>query len=427
MEVSPRGTDGDIITLKVKVLNDDNIPIVGLQKSDFKIQTGKITNLSNDDTPINLKYSEIEKFQLIPPGEQLKSDPAYVVILLDMSGSMREKDASGVKKIDGAILAIRGFIKLVREKNLPVHISLVPFGESNKAQYHYEVTQEEIAKHLLPANSPDLDKRVSDLASSSTNAATNLYQPLQEAVEYLGNNVEEFTRQANSSNDLKNDLGKDEEKIPPKLAVILLSDGYHNIDRGTEDQQFAKLEKVFKEHSTVRVYTLGYGESLKHLRDRAINCNIPNRLLDEKQAVDLIQSCKLTNGDIFNYIVDQPRLKQIAELTGGISKFPDNSNEAVNSLETFFKALREYELQYLQPNAAPAEKYQVQVSVNSAKRELNINAEPVQIRMSNFISKLPLIPDRLIILILTLGILGGGLWGFKRWSQHLKEEAERFI
>ncbi|MEI6370997.1 MAG: hypothetical protein WCO49_15010, partial [Nostocales cyanobacterium ELA608] len=128
------------------------------------------------------------------------------------------------------------------------------------------------------------------------------------------------------------------------------------------------------------------------------------------------------------YIVDQPRLKQIAELTGGISKFPQDVNEAVNSLETFFKALREYELQYIQPNAAPAEEYQVQVSVNSSNRELNINAEPVKIRMPNIsFYKLPLIPDRLFILILTLGILGGGILWFKRWSQQLKTEADRWI
>jgi hypothetical protein len=90
--------------------------------------------------------------------------------------------------------------------------------------------------------------------------------------------------------------------------------------------------------------------------------------------------------------------------------------------------LREYELQYIQPNAAPAEEYQVQVSVNSSKRELNINAEPVKIRMPNIsFYKLPLIPDRLFILILTLGILGGGILWFKRWSQQLKTEADRWI
>lgn len=61
-------------------------------------------------------------------------------------------------------------------------------------------------------------------------------------------------------------------------------------------------------------------------------------------------------------------------------------------------------------------------------RQLNLNAEPVKIRMPNIsFYKLPLIPDRLIILILTLGILGGGLWWFKGWSKQLKDEAERWI
>jgi hypothetical protein len=41
--------------------------------------------------------------------------------------------------------------------------------------------------------------------------------------------------------------------------------------------------------------------------------------------------------------------------------------------------------------------------------------------------KLPLIPDRLLILILTLGISGGAILWFKRWSQQLKTEADRWI
>lgn len=423
IEVSPRPMDGDIITFKVRVVNDDNIPIEGLQTSDFKIETARIIT-KHQGTPINLQFSEINRFKLIPPGEELKPDPAYVVILLDMSGSMNVKDASGVKKIDGAIRAIRGFIKLVREKNLPVHISLVPFGESNKAEDNYEVNQEIISQNLLSANSPKLDQRVAELASSSINAATNLYDPLKTAVKYLGNNSQEFTRKEN----LNRDVNGEAEPIPPKLAVILLSDGYHNSNRRTENQQFEKLEKVFQEHPSVRVYTLGYGESLRQLRKRAVDCNISYSLLDQKEAVDLIQSCRIRGGSISNYIVDQPRLKQIAELTGGISKFPPNAKEAVNSLETFFKALREYELQYKQPNAAPAEEYQVQVSINSSSRQLNLNAEPVKIRMPNIsLYKLPLIPDRLIILVLTLGILGGGLWWFNDWSKQLKDEAERWI
>ena len=41
--------------------------------------------------------------------------------------------------------------------------------------------------------------------------------------------------------------------------------------------------------------------------------------------------------------------------------------------------------------------------------------------------KLPFIPDRLFILISTLGILGCGVVWFKRWSEQLKTEADRWI
>ncbi|KHG39889.1 hypothetical protein OA07_20835 [Aphanizomenon flos-aquae 2012/KM1/D3] len=71
IEVSSRPTDADIVTLKVKVVNDNNIPIEGLQKSEFKLQTARIIAKSQD-TPINLKFAEVRKFRLIPPGEQLR-------------------------------------------------------------------------------------------------------------------------------------------------------------------------------------------------------------------------------------------------------------------------------------------------------------------------------------------------------------------
>lgn len=412
VQVSPR-PGGEIITLKVQVLDENNVPIEDLRRSDFKIEAAKV----------NQTLSVINRMGLIPPGEQLKPEPAYVVILLDMSGSMQEEDDNKVKKIDGAISAIREYVKLVKDNNLPVSIALVPFGEGNISKCNYEVNQQIIAKSFLLANDQELEQKITDLSQSSTCSATNLYDPLKAAVQYLGK-PDQFVQTGNNS---ELDANTDTPEIPPKVAVILLSDGYHNVNRDSEKRQFAEVEKVLKENSAVRVYTLGYGESLQHLRDRAENCDITNYQLTQNNAVDLISKCQLSGKSITNFIVDRPRLKQIAELGGGISQFPDNATDAVKSLETFFKALREYELQYKQPGAEPGELYQVKVTVNSPNRKIDVSSEPEPFRIPNFSTELPLIPDRLIILTLTLAGLGGTLWWFKGWSEQLKKEAERWL
>ncbi len=419
VQVSPR-PGGEIVTLKVQVLDENNVPIEDLRRSDFKIEAAKV----------NQTLSVINRMGLIPPGEQLKPEPAYVVILLDMSGSMQEEDDNKVKKIDGAISAIREYVKLVKDNNLPVSIALVPFGEGDKNNNCNGYEVEIVAKSFLLANSKELEQKVTDFSDSSkypTCAATNLYDPLKAAVQYLGN-PDQFLPTGNNS---QLDENTDTPEIPPKVAVILLSDGYHSVDRKDEEKrQFSELENVLKQNSAVRVYTLGYGESLIDFRrNRVPNCDISDYQLTQENAVDsLIRKCKLSEKDFRNrFIVDRPRLKQIAELGGGISQFPDNATDAVKSLETFFKALREYELQYKQPGAEPGELYQVKVTVNSPNRKIDVSSEPEPFRIPNFSTELPLIPDRLIILTLTLAGLGGTLWWFKGWSEQLKKEAERWL
>lgn len=118
----------------------------------------------------------------------------------------------------------------------------------------------------------------------------------------------------------------------------------------------------------------------------------------------------------------------MAELTSGISLFPKNANEAVRSLETFFKTLREYEIQYSQPGAEPADKYNVIVEVNSPTRQLQIASEQTTVTIPAFaFSRLPLVPDRMYILLGTLGLLGGTVLSFSRWSSHLKQDADRLL
>ncbi len=421
IEVTPRFPENGMVTLRVKVLSDNNVPIEGLNKQDFQIKTAEINNGAEGATN---GFSRITKFRLIDSGQLSKPDPAVIVILLDMSGSMAEKDASGVKKLNGAISAIRVFIKLVNDQKIPAQIALVPFGEDDeKPNCAYNVSQKLIQKKLFKATDPKLNEQVNQLAGSSPCAATNLYQPLAEAVQFLGN-AQNYSQPTNDSTV--------EEPVPPRLAVILLSDGYHTHNsRRSEGPEFDSLTRVFEQNPQVRVNTLGYGESLESLRDRAIDCKVTDEQLSKPGGVDLMENCRLLGGDkdfIRRFIVDQPRLSQMAELTSGISLFPKNANEAVRSLETFFKTLREYEIQYSQPGAEPADKYNVIVEVNSPTRQLQIASEQTTVTIPAFaFSRLPLVPDRMYILLGTLGLLGGTVLSFSRWSSHLKQDADRLL
>jgi len=211
--------------------------------------------------------------------------------------------------------------------------------------------------------------------------------------------------------------------------VILLTDGYHDIKRETEAEQFKSLEDVLKSHPEVKVNTLGYGESLAHLRDRAINCNISDSDLTKVEGLNRIQYCRLPNGDdIREFIVDVPRLTEMAQTTGGTSQFPKNAEEAVSGFETVFKSLREYQLQYKQPEAEAADQYQVIVSVDSPNRQIKLDAEPAVVRIPNLATyRLPLIPDRLIIFGTTLALLTMTIRLFMGWSKKLKQDAGRWL
>lgn len=410
VEVIPRLPEGNRVTLSVKVLDKNNIPIDGLTAENFKVETAKVLTKDNQKETTNSAFNSIDNLKLIEPDSQTNLDLAYVVILLDMSGSMAELDSTGVRKLDGTVAAIRGFIKLARTSNLNLKIAVVPFGEDKqKSDCNYEVNSAEIGKKLLDVKDSVLDTLVDQLASRVPCSATNLYVPLEQVVKYLGT---------------PNRFAKNSE-LPPRLSVILFSDGFDNASRDSNDpnseaKRFAVLQNTLKANSEVTVHTLGYGERLSKLRSRAI-CT-PALTDGENLVSNLLKNCKVANGRIDSLIVDEPRLKEIALTTGGISQFPENANQAARSLETFFKTLREYQLQYIEPTADAADQYQVKVQVTSEPRGINVAAKPQTIRLSNFVFyQLPLIPDRLFILILSLVGIGTIVQIFYNWSQHLKK------
>lgn len=209
VRVSSYQTEGNRVTLKVQVLNSDNVPVPGLKRPEFNIST-------IDETGEKANPDVIE---VISP-EQSRPDPARVIILLDMSGSMKQRDANNVKKLDGAIAAIRQIIQQIRQQRLPYKIAIVPFGYG--CRNSYEVNAAKIEKKLTDITDNTLDRQLDELAKVEICAATNLYDPLQQAVRYLV--------QSAKVNPESSDTGQP----PPKLAVILLSDGYHIYDRNRE-------------------------------------------------------------------------------------------------------------------------------------------------------------------------------------------------
>ena len=435
VEVLSNRTDGDLVILKVRVLDSDNQPVSGLNRNNFKVNTVDEKGVSANPPIV----------KVVSP-EKSKPDPANIIILLDMSGSMQQRDATKVRKLEGAVRAIRELLQQLKEKDLPYQIAIVPFGYSDspvECSITYSVNEEEIKQKFRSLKDPNLDSQLDTLADRDVCAATNLYQPVEEAVKFLGSQGSSIVTSPNKGNST-------ESNANTRLAVILLSDGYHVVDRPNEEQQFAKLRKILQTNSTkVTVHTLGYGESLKKLRTRT-KCPLTDAQLDTPQAVDMVSNdCKipelkveqfieeamilisrtdaqyaLPTNDINTFIVDERRLKDIARATGGLNDFPQSSKDVASGLIRFFATLREYEVIYKQTGAKPAAAYKTIVTATSKERNLEFSSSETTIRLSNIVfSSLPLEP-RFYILLITVGI--GGLWIllFWLWSDRLRANSE---
>ena len=105
------------VTLRLKVTDSEKKPIITLKKEDFKLQVTDMTNnklVAPSDT--DKGYSDIP-FKFKNPLEA-EPPPAYILVLLDMSGSMNcstDLDSKGVcnnavpkekRKLDAALSAL---------------------------------------------------------------------------------------------------------------------------------------------------------------------------------------------------------------------------------------------------------------------------------------------------------------------------------
>jgi VWFA-related protein len=395
-------TDHDRVTLKVQVRDHRDLLVPGLQANNFTV----LTRAANQT---EFKYRLTPPKITITPPDKVKPDPAYLVILLDMSGSMDNRDESQQVKLQGAIKGIQKFITTIETEKLPVEIALVPFGQG--CAHSYPVDQTVIQKYLEAYPYKTTKTRLSQLANIDVCASTNLYQPLDEAVKFL----------TTSERFQQNSWG-----LPPRLGVILFTDGFDaDPDRNKEEQRFQSTLALLARSPHVTVHTMGYGESLTRLRARA---QCAQKLRGRPLTVDtLLTYCQLPLGeDIREFIVDRSRLTAIAKETGGIARFPRSAEEVSQGLREFLTALREYEISYPQPTADRLTIHQAKVIVNAPGHTSSWSiSAPIEFQMPNYLYHSLSIWERLAIFLGTLVATVFGVRRFNAWSHQLKEESRQ--
>ncbi|NEN93169.1 MAG: VWA domain-containing protein, partial [Okeania sp. SIO3H1] len=215
IEAIPERNEGKV-TLRIKAYDQNNKPVRELEKENFNLtvcppktkpKTGKCQTLN----PIDINWK-------IPLPEELP--PAWVIVLLDFSGSMKQLDSSGEKtKLEGAIAAIRKFNQDLADKGENTKISIVPFGKGGKNCSGNKVTKKELDNFVLAGNRK-VEQSLKKLENQLNNlcAATDIYEPLRQAIQFFGNSEDtRFNPRPNSN------------LSQPRRSIILLSDGYHSI------------------------------------------------------------------------------------------------------------------------------------------------------------------------------------------------------
>ncbi|MDJ0515196.1 MAG: vWA domain-containing protein [Trichodesmium sp. MO_231.B1] len=414
IEAIPDRNEGEV-TLRVKVYDQNNKPVRELEKDDFKLtvcppkadpKTGECQTLNQAD--INLK---------IPLPKELP--PAWVILLLDFSGSMKQLDSSGEKtKLEGAIAAIRKFNQDLAEKGENTKISIVPFGKGGKNCPGNKVRKKELDNFVLAGNKK-VEQTLKKLESKLDNlcAATDIYEPLRQAVQFFGNPEDtRFNLPANSN-------------LPqPRRSIILLSDGYHSIygerenEPELEAQDFEKMMFMLKSYPNITVHTLGYGLTPQQLQQK-YDLEQPPTIRDiSKRGRKKINDSESLSELAAEEFVDQKRLQQIAEVTRGIAEFSGNAENISSSLTEFLEALfDEYQINYIQPiNPDRGSLHNVQVSFNLPNNSIDSELEPY---VFPWVSRsLPRL-TRIIIFLFTLAaLLGGGVIPFLFWAKSIKRE-----
>ena len=368
----------DRVTVRVKVTRDGK-PIADLTDTDFGITV--------DDKAVDIQDWKSPEEAVAPP--------AWMIVLLDFSGSMQQPDSRGTTKFQGAINAIREFIDRSAQRSGEIQVAIIPFGEGSDRCNLDPVDNDEALDKFFPVGDFKVQNYLDHLEGQTPCASTNLYEPLNRAIRFLANDQ-----------DPRFHVPEESPEPDPRLSIILLSDGYHNASN--EEQDFNELKRLLGREEII-VHTLGYGLTPEQLGTK-YGLGRPATRQDLGEG----------NGKVpFEEFVDQKRLAEIAQLTGGIAEFSGNDAAIAQSLQTFLNALLgEYEITYIEPNPERGSKHRVGVNVNVDGAE--VQSEPKTYITPVFGRSLPL-PVRLTMLggiFLAIGL--GGVVPFRMWAQKLK-------
>ena len=371
------------ITLRIQVTGEVGRPVMGLLDTDFSLKVVDLSkNTVNEDISFDWKSPE----EAVPP-------PAWIIILLDLSGSMAKPDSRGTTKIEGAIKAIRKFTELAELRGGNTQVSIVPFGEPGPDCLGYPVNKNTL-DNFSRVDDAKLQIFLDNLANRQPCASTNLYEPLNKTIRFLAN-----------KNDLRFYPSEDSPEPQPRLSIILLSDGYHN--KANEAKDFQTLSTLLKRNDQIIVHTLGYGLTPQQLGQKyKLSRPATRRDVNSGQVPE-------------EEFVDEERLAEIAKLTGGIAEFSGEAEAIAENLQLFLNALLgEYEISYFQPNPERGKSYQVSIVVQK-----DIKSQSKEYRITVFGRALPF-KVRILMLLSIVLILGiGGVIPFYFWGQWLKEQA----
>lgn len=384
----------DRVTVRIKVKDANDKPVMGLQDTNF--------SLIVDRKPLEFRGKDWKSpDETIPP-------PAFIIVLLDYSGSMQQKDSQGTSKIEGAMKAIREFTTELGNrcpKNSTVEcpkpqVSIVPFGDAGPNCAGNPVNQDVLNK-FFPAGDFKLNNYLEFLAGQKPCASTNIYEPLGKSIQFLAN-----------EGDPRFFVPEDSDLPKPRLSVVVLSDGYHN--KPNEERDFNNLLALLKRNEKITVHTLGYGFTPAQLGQKY-------GLGRPAKRSDIGKGDRKVPEEEF---VDENRLAEIAKVTGGIAEFSPNSQAVAEKLKLFLNALLgEYQISYQQPDAERGSKHDVGVIVQSDGAS-KVQSESASYTIAVFGRSLPL-NTRLIMLLAVLGVIAaGGILPFWLWANHLKQEME---
>ena len=384
--------NGEEVTIKIKVNDENDRPVMGLSYDDFEL----FINTKADQEYEELISVDVEPENWLSP-EENEPSPAWIIVLLDMSGSMNNEDSQGTRKIDGAIQAVGKFTELASERGDNTQVAIVPFGEKGEDCEGYRINKDVLNKFFL-AGDIKLNNNLKYLESLEPCAATDLYNPLKKTIKFLSDRKD--TRF----------YPLEEDNLPtPRLSIILLSDGYHNRTNAEED--YRELTDILRSNNQIVVHTLGYGFTPEEL---AIKYNL-NKPTATRQDIGVGEG-KVPESEF----VDRDTLAEIAKLGGGIGEFSGDAEEIAENLQLFLNSLLgEYQITYIDPQPDRGAKHEVKVAVQS------IQSENKSYTITNFGRSLPLKirVGMMIIIFLILGV--GGIIPFYYWGKNLKLQTRK--